>query len=565
MEAQCIMVDHPDHLYITDNYVVTHNSSILNALSYVIFDAALTKIRKDNLVNKTNEKEMFVTLDFEKNGVNYKIERGRKRNVTRFWVNNSEFVTQTDDTDEAQGDSRVTQVEIEKVIGFSHSMFKNIIGLNTYSEPFLSMRANDQREIIEQLLGITKLSEKAELLRVLLKDTKDKVKEEEYKIKSIQDANNTIESNINMLLVKSDNWQQNHERDIVDTYQAIEKLMQVDIDQEIRNHELIASAHAQTQKYKEYSKDVSGYEREIKLYQRSNDSLAKQLEATNDSICHTCGSELHDEEKHKEIEAGIIADIEKNQAKIEEKQIKLAEAKEKLDSIVMPETDGLTTFYPSVSKAYEHKSSISSLESHLAKLAEGENPFLDQIESLRNEGLRKIENDHLEDLVSLRDHQEFLLKLLTNKDSFIRKKIIDQNLNYLNARLDHYLTKIGLPHEVRFVSDLSVDITEHGRELDFDNLSRGERTRLILSLSWAFRDVYESLNDRVNLLFIDELMDNGLDTNGVESSLSVLKSIVRDTKKSVFLISHREELLGRVDNIVKVIKENGFTSIEQQS
>jgi signal transduction protein with GAF and PtsI domain len=104
--------------------------------------------------------------------------------------------------------------------------------------------------------------------------------------------------------------------------------------------------------------------------------------------------------------------------------------------------------------------------------------------------------------------REFLYKLLTNKDSYIRKRIIDQNLSYLNARLSQYLDRIGLPHTVVFMNDLSVNITELGRELDFDNLSRGERNRLILSLSWSFRDVWESLYQPINLLFIDELIDS---------------------------------------------------------
>ena len=150
--------------------------------------------------------------------------------------------------------------------------------------------------------------------------------------------------------------------------------------------------------------------------------------------------------------------------------------------------------------------------------------------------------------------------MLTNKDSFIRKRIIEQNLNYLNHRLEYYLSRLGLPHEVSFQSDLNVEITELGRSLDFDNLSRGERNRLILGLSWAFRDVFESLNHPINLLAIDELIDSGMDTNGVENSLSVLKKISRERKKNVFLISHRDELVGRVNTILYVIKENGFTS-----
>jgi DNA repair exonuclease SbcCD ATPase subunit len=162
----------------------------------------------------------------------------------------------------------------------------------------------------------------------------------------------------------------------------------------------------------------------------------------------------------------------------------------------------------------------------------------------------------------LRDHQDFLFKLLTSKDSFIRRKIINQNLSYLNARLEHYLDLSGLPHKVKFQSDLSVEIREHGRDLDFDNLSRGERTRLILSLSWSFRDVYESLNTAINLLFIDELIDNGLDPAGVESSLAVLKQMTRESGRNVFLISHKDELVGRVGSVLKVVKEGGFTAFE---
>ena len=97
-------------------------------------------------------------------------------------------------------------------------------------------------------------------------------------------------------------------------------------------------------------------------------------------------------------------------------------------------------------------------------------------------------------------------------------------------------------------------------DLDFDNLSRGERNRLILSLSWAFRDVWENLYTSINLLFIDELVDSGMDASGVESSIAVLKRMTRERDKNVFLISHRDDLTSRVNHVLKVIKENGFTS-----
>jgi len=94
---------------------------------------------------------MLVTLHFEKNGVDYRIERGRSPNLLKFYIDDEEQEL----TDESQGDSRDTQHTIDSLLGMSHDMFKHIVALNTYTEPFLAMKQNDQRAIIEQLLGIT--------------------------------------------------------------------------------------------------------------------------------------------------------------------------------------------------------------------------------------------------------------------------------------------------------------------------------------------------------------------------------------------------------------------------
>ena len=218
------------------------------------------------------------------------------------------------------------------------------------------------------------------------------------------------------------------------------------------------------------------------------------------------------------------------------------------------------TYYDTVEQALKHQNNLKSLESQLLIKADETDPYQEQIDELQNTAMVAIDWTNINELNSVKEHQEFLLKLLTNKDSFIRKKIIDQNLAYLNNRLTYYLDKMGLPHTVTFQNDLTVEIMQLGQDLDFDNLSRGERNRLILGLSWAFRDVWESLYQQVNLLFVDELIDNGLDANGVENALSILKKTARERKKNIFLISHKDELIGRVNNVLKVIKENGFTS-----
>jgi DNA repair exonuclease SbcCD ATPase subunit len=216
-------------------------------------------------------------------------------------------------------------------------------------------------------------------------------------------------------------------------------------------------------------------------------------------------------------------------------------------------------FYDKEEDAIHHRSTVNNLQEQLRLKSLETDPYEDQIQEMAEQALADIDYSLINECQRLQDHQEFLLKLLTNKDSFIRKTIIEQNLGYLNARLSHYLDSIGLPHTVVFQNDLTVAIQELGRELDFDNLSRGERNRLILSLSWAFRDVWESLYQPINLLFIDEVVDSGMDTSGVESALAILKKMSRDANKSVWLVSHKDELISRVNNVLTVVKSNGFT------
>ena len=534
----------------------TGKTTIINALSYALYGNALTNIRKNNLINKTNGKGMLVTVDFEKDGNNYKIERGRSPNVFRFMVNNADQVT--DSTDEMQGEGRLSQQQIERVIGMSHLMFKHVLALNTYTEPFLSLKANDQREVIEQLLGITQLSEKANILKELVKNTKDSIQEEDYRIKGVQTANQKIEDSIRDLERRSTIWNNKFDEEIANLKTAIAELDNIDIDQELQTHreleEYKDKQNALRDAEVEVGKLKTQYDREAKRLEKAQADLAQ----TQEHKCYACGQDLHDE-AHEKILVVKQEAVKESEEHLEELQDSINELNSQIEAIgdLGPAPN---TVYDNIDQAYGHRSTVEQLTSQLENKEQDVNPYVDQIETLKDTGLQVVTWDHINELNKLREHQEFLLKLLTNKDSFVRKRIIEQNLTYLNSRLDYYLTKLGLPHEVQFQSDLSVSITELGRDLDFDNLSRGERNRLILGLSWSFRDVFESMNHPVNLLAIDELVDSGMDTNGVDASLSILKKMARERNKNVFLISHRDELVGRVSSILHVVKENGFTS-----
>jgi len=534
----------------------TGKTTIINALSYALYGQALTNIRRNNLINKTNSKGMLVTLHFDKDGQDYRIERGRSPNVLKFYINDQE----QEMTDESQGDSRKTQEQIDTLLGMSHDMFKHIVALNTYTEPFLSMRQNDQRAIIEQLLGITILSEKAEKLKDTIRQTKDNITQETLKIDAIQSANEKIQATIDSLQNNQRAWIAKKKQDIEKIKQGIEQLEEVDIDSELDAHEKLQNWTELNNKITALNKEKGTLESALLRANKSVEKASADIMNLEEAMCYTCGQPLHDDKK-TELE-------QRKQKEFEDAQHYQQEVSDSLQGIFhdLQEIGDINgrpnTFYESIKEAYEHRNNVENLKQALISKQEETDPYQQQIDELNNTAIQNIDWSTVNDLTSYKDHQEFLLKLLTNKDSFIRKKIIDQNLAYLNNRLTYYLDRLGLPHQVEFQNDLSVMITQLGQDLDFDNLSRGERNRLILGMSFAFRDVWESLYQNINLLFIDELIDSGMDTAGVEGSLSVIKKMGRERQKNVFLISHKDELVGRVNHVMKVIKENGFTSYE---
>ena len=537
-------------------------TSLLNALSYALYGSALTNIRKENLINTINGKQMLVTVEFVKDSILYRIERGRKPNVLKFYCNNLILKT-ADVEDDSQGDSRDTQRTIDQLLGMSHTMFKHLVALNTYTEPFLAMRAADQREVIEQLLGITLLSEKAELLKAQNKITRDQIQSDQFRIDGINAANENVNKSISSLKLKSRAWTTAKEQDLANLKLAIAQLENVDIESEIAAHHALEVWIANDAAITELTKQQTTLTRAVTQTEKT---LAKQQAdelALKNHQCPMCEQHLHDQ-SNEELLIKVATDIVESTTYLTKVTQELTDVNSALLEIgvIGPR---VTTFYDTLTASLEHKNHVANLNSNLATRTLDNNPYDEQIAELNNTAIQVISWDNVNKLAKLKDHQEFLIKLLTNKDSFIRKKIIEKNLSYLNSRLTFYTSKMGLPHQVIFQNDLSVDISQLGQPLDFDNLSRGERNRLILSLSFAFRDVWESLYQSINLLFVDELIDSGLDGAGVEAGLSMLKSMARDRNKNIYLISHRDELIGRVDNILKVVKENGFTTFINSS
>ncbi len=532
----------------------TGKTTIVNALSYALYGEALTKIRKDNLVNKTNGKGMLVTITFEKEGKKYKVERGRKPNVMKYFIDDQEQEL----SDVSQGDSRKTQEDLNKMIGMTPRMFKHLVALNTYTQPFLSLHHSEQQDIIEQLLGIQLLSEKADILKTKIKRSKEDIAMETARLDGLKISNQKVEETIHSLQSKSSAWTTQNKVDKEKLGDSIKEIESLDIDKELESHQTLEQWNKLNDELLQLNKDKSNLEATIVQADKTAQKLDKDLEKLHEkATCYACGQDLP-KEKIEEMQRKLEEEYAEANSYVMDLQETLDKTEQKINLLGDLEQRP-ATYYDTIKEAYEHRQYVDTLKTALKNKEDESNPYLDQIDELQKQAIQEVNYDTVNTMQKLKEHEEFLYKLLTNKDSFIRKKIIDQNLTFLNNRLTHYLDQLGLPHLVTFKNDLSVEITQLGQDLDFDNLSRGERNRLILGMSFAFRDVWENLYQNINLLFLDELIDSGMDTAGVESALAILKKMSRERAKNIFLISHKDELIGRVNNVLRVVKENGFT------
>ena len=561
-ECSCIKIADDNELYLTDGYITTHNTTIVNAISYSLFGKTISPIkRQDAIVNYKNKKNMLVTIEFTVNGQYYKIERGRKPNILKFirYDNDSEV-----DILNSLGENADTQRFIEQTIGITDSVFRQIILMNTYSKSFMDSPAAKQREIIEEILGINVLSKKAEVIADKIKELKNDFDKESVRIETLIESNKRIERNIQQLVTKRDDWNNQHEKKFNDLRQSLEDLQQIDIKQEIDNHDYNKDLDETLSKIDYIEKEISANK---KLRENSIQTLYRyneQLESFEKNVCPTCDQTIEDGSHEKHIE-NLKNDIQRVLKEVDEHDKNLKEYQEVIDSVSdYKNMDKKPTYYRNIKDAYNHETLIKNIEDNIEQLKQEYNPYESQINELKSgeTGIQELDYTNYEKLEKELKHSKFLQKLLTNRDSFIRKRIIDQSLPYLNKRLPIYLENLALRHRIEFDSDLTFSIEDMGEEVDFGNLSRGEQNRVIIALNLAFRDLYENLVGPINILFIDELLDFGIDTIGAINGIKLLKSLNRDKGKSVFLITHKEELQEYVEDVLFVKKEGGFTTFE---
>lgn len=231
--------------------------------------------------------------------------------------------------------------------------------------------------------------------------------------------------------------------------------------------------------------------------------------------------------------------------------------KKSIDSVKNELINSIGTFDPSEIRKMMNE--FDSISSDLEKVKSKENPYSAEIEEA-SKGFPDIKGieDHMSDISEKREHVNYLIKLLTDPKSFVRKNIVDQYVPYVNKKINEYSEKLGLGHVSEINADMTVDIQYMQKNVSYFNMSKGERLRMNLATSLAFKDLLELLGKKVNMCMVDEYLDSALDTSGMNAAFKLLK----EKQENLLLITHREELSSSMDRTMLVTKQNSFSRID---
>jgi DNA repair exonuclease SbcCD ATPase subunit len=531
----------------------THNgcgkTAILNCITYAIYNKPFKNINLTRLINATNNVKstlMEVEYYFKKGEDQYLIHRTRGESTGATLYKNGIDISP----------DSINEIDkmVEDLYGFSYELFTKIIVFAGSSTPFLELPVSQQRAQIEELFNISILSEKAVKLKKLIATTESDIKVEEALLKEKENSNKLQQKQINDLEQKVLLWESINKNEIT---KLSNRLLEVqDIDFEKEQALLEVQKELQTKILKQKNEEAATL-KILNEYSKNHIKFQKEIDHLIEDKCPYCLQGMADAPQ----KLLLLEDEQKSEYQdfllIQHDYIEKIDLR-KLDDASLLEVSKEIK-YSNLPLLLATKNDFNNLEIKLEELKIAVNPHFDTYETLISGSISELNYNRLDKLKSRHEHQKFLLKLLTDKNSFIRKKIIARTIPFLNLQMNKYSTRLGLPHLINFDDDMSCTVSEFGRELDFGNLSGGEVKRLNLGMSLAFRDVLSRLHSHINLLFVDEI-DASLCFSGVDNVISLLKEKTVEDELSTFIIMHRD-VKDKFENHLIIHKKLGFSEI----
>lgn len=550
---------------------------IINALAYALYDRPVSDISKDNLVNNVNKKHMVVTASFTKGNKTYFIERVRKMKVGApgNWVKflrklnpgettKSPVEINDEQYEDLSRSSKNTNEIIEKIIGIPYDLFCQIVVFSATKTPFLDLpvrhpQQTNQTSMIEELFGLTELSHKADIVKKNTKELSVELEKVQIRMEQIEREHIRHEEQVKTAKNRVLRWESDNLHNIQKLKNDLSSTENVDVETERELHSQLKEQQAMKSKI---SADIQSHNRELKEQTKAMKDITNEWKHLKDDVCPYCLQDFKEAQlKISKLEQ-MLEDCDRKVSSLTSVLLTLDEESISIDDKINLLESQITT--TNLEDLIEIKAQSHQIALKIAEMELANNPFIEPLEDLESLELDNIDYSEINKIRKTIDHEKFLVKLLTKRDSFVRKVLLNKNLPFLNRRLAKYLNQLGLPHKVEFNGELVAEITRFGRPLDFGNLSNGQRARVNLALSFAFRDVLQKLHTPINVCLMDEVLDVGLDAIGVQAAAKMIKQMARDEKTSVYIISHREELDSAFDRTMVVQMSKGFSYIKEE-
>ena len=526
-------------------------STVLDALTFVLFNKPFRRINKPQLVNTTNEKDCLVEIEFSINNRDYLVRRGIKPNIFDIEVNGVSLHKEADD----RANQRILE---ENILKLNYRSFTQIVilGSSTFV-PFMQLATSHRREVIEDLLDIRIFSAMNSLIKDKIREKKDQIKSLELKKETLKDKMKMQQSFIEELENRGNaNINSNKEKianldsEIGDYMTHISTVESSLVDKTKLQEELIGAGDKLLK-----LNNLKG-----KLSQKVSTITQEHKFFTENTVCPTCTQTIEEEFRLNRIAdaQNKAKELQKGFQELEE-TIKLEQDRERQFTVLSKEITKLNhEISQNNTRISLNQRQIRDLESEIQTITQNlanRNTEHEKLEEFQT-NLQKT----FEDLSKKKEeivYYDFAYSLL--KDDGVKTKIIKKYLPFINQQVNRYLQMMDFYINFELDSEFNENIRSPIHEdFSYSSFSEGEKARIDLALLFSWREVARVKNSvNCNILLFDEVFDSSLDGFGADEFLKIIKYVVKDT--NVFVISHKSDLQDKFDTTLKFEKKNGFS------
>ena len=531
-------------------------STVLDALTFVLFNKPFRKINKPQLVNTTNERDSLVEVSFTINTREYIVRRGIKPNIFDIIHNGVELNKEADDR-------AMQRILEESILKLNYKSFTQIVilGSSTFV-PFMQLSVNNRREVIEDLLDIRIFSAMNNLIREELREKRNQVKSLDLKKENLNDKM-SMQSKFMKELEEQGKSNIKLNADKI-------KVLKVEADTHIEHNQLIESNVEELIKEQE---DVTGAGNKLVKLNNMKGKITQKVATIakehkffeENTVCPTCTQSLKDDFRLNKIDdvQNKAKELKRGFEELEE-TIKLEENRERHFNKLSKE---ITKLNHDIS---QNNTRVSLNQRQIRELESEVQTITEQLENRNTEHEKLAEfktnlNKTAEELATKKEeiiYHDFAYSLL--RDDGVKTKIIKKYLPFINQQVNRYLQMMDF--YINFTLDEEFNETVQSpihEDFSYSSFSEGEKMRIDLALLFTWREVARVKNSvNTNLLIMDEVFDSSLDGFGTDEFLKIIRFVIKDA--NIFVISHKTELHDKFDSVIRFDKVKGFSRIIAQ-